>query len=99
MTDHTPLFVAPKLLANMISAALAHRRTFRVDHRVPDFTADDYGVDLRAVWLPDGCEVTSEIHAMWSARATGSSYRLASALARGYRRDCIRSPAGERCSC
>lgn len=76
-------FVPPKALAALIDAALAHRRSFIVQHGVD--TGDSPFVSFKAQWLPEGCDVPTKVTMSWHTRNTGT-YRLFSAIARGYYR-------------
>ena len=86
MTDTVtlaPTFTPPRALSEMIAAALTHKRHFKVEH------GEDSGgspfVTFRAVWMPDGCDIRTDIRLTWHTRDTGT-YRLFSATAAGYYR-------------
>jgi hypothetical protein len=84
MTTAAASFTPPKALAELIAAALAHRRAFIVQHGVD--SGDCPFVTFKAQWLPEGCDVSTELQMTWHTRNTGT-YRLFSAIARGYYRN------------
>lgn len=74
-------FTPPKLLAELVTAALAHGRSFLLNHEV-----DNGGspfVTLTVKWAPEGCDIPTEVRLTWHTRNTGT-YRLFSAITRGY---------------
>ncbi|WP_068059231.1 hypothetical protein [Nocardia xishanensis] len=83
MTTEAAQFTPPKALAELIEAALSHGRSFIVQH---NNSGDSPFVTFRAKWLPEGCDVTTEVTLTWHTRSTGT-YRLFTAIARGYYQD------------
>ena len=78
----TDLFVPPKLLADMIAAAIAGGRSFVVQHGTD---GENPFVTFKSRWLPEGCDIPTDISITWHTRGTGT-YRLFSATASGYYR-------------
>ncbi|MGW5519058.1 hypothetical protein [Nocardia africana] len=103
MTATDP-FVPPKLLADMITAAISHRRSFVVQHG--DDSAGNPFVTFTAKWLPEGCDVSTDIKLTWHTRKTGA-YRLFSSWAASHcerahnvtGKQAMRLLTSETCSC
>lgn len=83
MTTAAETFTPPKALAQIVTAALDNGRSFIVQHGV-DSGGSPF-VTAKALWTPDGCDVSTEIQMSWHTRQTGT-YRLFSAIARGHYR-------------
>jgi hypothetical protein len=80
-----PEFVPPKAMADLMQAALAHRRAFIVSPQAAN-SGDPY-VTLTVQWRPHGCDVATKLELTWHTFGTGT-YRFRSGLASGYRRYC-----------
>ncbi|MBF6422952.1 hypothetical protein IU436_29220 [Nocardia farcinica] len=75
-------FTPPKAMRELIELAHHHRRDYLVAHDTAN--SGEPFVRLRLRWLPDGCDIATEVTLTWHTFQTGT-YRLFQAAAQGYR--------------